>query len=104
MYAIKRYIFQYAQQYNHLPASLSELPPMPGYETGEFTSTDDAWGRAFDYGVDPSGIVTLRSLGADKRVGGDGDNRDIIGKFATRDPEGHWKNELGEWTVNPGKP
>ena len=59
------------------------VPDMPGYDT----STTDAWERPLDYSFDSSGVVTLRSLGADKRPGGDGDNRDMTGLFDTRDPQ-----------------
>jgi hypothetical protein len=98
MSVTKDRIFQYAHQHNHLPASLSELPPAPGYDT----ATTDAWGRPIDYSFDSSGDVTLRSLGADKQVGGDGDKRDVIGTFATRDTQGRWlDDQSSKWTLNP---
>jgi hypothetical protein len=100
MFLTKRRIIQYAQQHNHLPANLSELPPMPNYDT----SINDAWGHPLDYSFDASGVVTLRSPGTANWLGGDGDNRAITGKFVTRDPQGHWQNELAEWTVDPRKP
>jgi len=86
MFVTKRRIVQYARQHDRLPSDLSDLPPMPNYDT----ATRDTWGRALDYSYDLSGVVTLRSLGADKRLGGDGDKRDMIGVFASRDAEGHW--------------
>ena len=73
---------------------------MPGYDT----ETTDAWKRPLDYNFDSSGVVTLRSLGADKRLGGDGDNRDMIGVFISRDAQGTWQDELAEWKQNPFKP
>jgi len=73
---------------------------MPGYDT----ETTDAWKRPLDYSFDSSGVVTLRSLGADKRLGGDGDNRDMIGVFISRDAQGNWQDELAEWKQNPFKP
>jgi hypothetical protein len=54
-----------------------------------------------DYEFDSSGIVTLRSLGADKRSGGDADNRDMIGIFASHDAQGNWQEELAEWQHDP---
>ncbi len=100
MFVTKRRIIQFAQQRGRLPQTFADLPAMPGYDT----ETVDAWGRPFDYSVDGTGIVTLRSLGADKQPGGDGDNRDMIAVFATRDAEGHWQNELGPWIQDPLKP
>jgi hypothetical protein len=100
MLVTKRRIIQYARQHDHLPADLSELPPMPNYDT----AITDAWGRPLDYSFDASEVVTLRSLGADKRAGGDGDNRDMIGIFAARDPQGRWQDELCAWTKDPLKP
>src|SRR5437867_4191481 len=64
MFVTKRRIIQYARQHDHLPTNLSELPPMPGYDT----ATTDAWGRPIDFSFDASGVGTLRSLGADKRI------------------------------------
>jgi hypothetical protein len=96
MFVTKRRIIRYAHQFNLLPANLSVLPPMPNYDT----ATTDAWGRPLDYSFDASGVVTLRSLGADKRAGGDGDDRDMTGIFAARDAQGHWQEELCEWTLD----
>lgn len=100
MEVTKRRIIQYALQYNRLPGNLSELPLMPDNDS----KTTDAWGRPLDYSFDASGVVTLRSLGADKRVGGDGENRDMIGIFAARDPQGRWQqDELCKWTLSPAE-
>jgi hypothetical protein len=99
MWIAKRRIIQYAHQHNHLPANLSDLPPMPGY----VTDTHDAWGRPIDYSYDPSGVVTLRSLGSDKKPGGDGDKRDMVGVFPTRDAQGRWEDELASWLHDPLK-
>jgi len=46
----------------------------------------------------------LRSLGPDKPVGGDGDNRDMIGVFASRDAQGRCQVEDCKWTRDPLKP
>jgi hypothetical protein len=37
----------------------------------------DPWGRAYEYVVQPDGTYTLRSLGADGKVGGTGENEDV---------------------------
>ena len=100
MLVTKRRILQFAGQHNKLPSTLAELPAMPNYDT----ETTDAWNRPLDYSFDDSGIVTLRSLGADRRPGGDGDNRDMIGVFISRDATGNWHDELAEWKQDPFKP
>jgi hypothetical protein len=100
MFVTKRRILQFAHQNNKLPSTLAELPAMPGYDT----ETTDAWKRPLDYSTDDSGVVTLRSLGADKRPGGDGDNRDMTGVFISRDAQGNWQEELTEWKQDPIRP
>ena len=100
MFVTKRRIIQFARQRGALPQTLIDLPAMPGYDT----QTIDAWGRPLDYTFDSSGVVTLQSLGADKQLGGEGEARDMIGSFASRDAEGSWQDELGPWIRDPLKP
>jgi hypothetical protein len=97
MQVTKRRIIQFARQNNHLPTALSELLAMPGYDTKTF----DAWRRPFDYRTDALGVITLVSLGADRLPGGDGDNRDIIGIFESRDGHENWQDETIEWRERP---
>lgn len=73
---------------------------MPGY----VTDTTDAWVQPIDYSFDSSGVVTLRSLGSDKKPGGVGDKRDMIGVFSSRNAQGRWEDELSDWTHDPFKP
>lgn len=96
----KRRILQYGHLHNKLPLTLAELPARPGYDNG----TADAWQRPLDYSSDESGAVTLRSLGADKLPGGEGDNRDLTGVFMSRDAQNHWQEELAEWKQDPTRP
>jgi len=100
MFVTKRRILQFAHQNNRLPLTLAELPAMPDYDI----KTTDAWKRPLDYSTDDFGVVTLRSLGADKRPGGDGDNRDMTGVFISRDAQGNWQKELAEWKQHPIRP
>ena len=100
MSVTKRRILQYARQHDHLPENLSELPPMPGYDT----AIVDAWGQPLYYSCDLSGVVTLKSLGSDKCKGGVENARDMIGVFSSRDPEGHWQDEFIPWTHDPFEP
>jgi len=99
MWVLKSRIMRYARQNGHLPADVSGLPSMPGY--GD--EIMDASGRPIEYSFDSSGIVTLRSLGADKQAGGNGDDRGMTGVFASRDATGHWQDEMTQWTVDPMK-
>ena len=100
MLVTKRRIIQFARLHHKLPSDLAGLPEMPGYDNG----TTDAWKRPLDYSFDGSGVVTLQSFGADKQPGGDGDKRDIIGVFESRDAQGNWQDELAEWKEDPLKP
>ncbi len=93
-------ILQFAYRHNKLPATLAELPARPGYDN----ATDDAWGRPLDYSVDDSGAVMLRSLGADRRSGGEGDDRDMTAVFPSRDAQNHWQQERAEWKQDPLRP
>jgi hypothetical protein len=95
MFITRRRIVLYSQEHGQPPASLTALPPLRGNID---SATTDAWGRPLDYSFDSSGVVTLRSLGADKMVGGDGDNRDLIGVFSIRDVR-----ESSPWTHDPLK-
>jgi hypothetical protein len=97
MHVVKRRVLQYAQSHNQLPANLSVLPEMSGYDN----SVQDSWNRNFIYEVDSTGNVTLKSYGKDGVVGGDGENADMIGVFASRDASGKWNDELVPWTVAP---
>jgi hypothetical protein len=97
MHVVKRRVLQYVQSHNQLPASLSVLPEMSGYDN----SVQDSWNRNFIYEVDSTGNVTLKSYGKDGVVGGDGENADMIGVFASRDASGKWNDELVPWTVAP---
>ncbi len=96
----KRRILQYGHLHNKLPLTLAELPARPGYDN----ETTDAWQRPLDYRSDESGAVTLRSLGADKLPGGEGDNRDMTGVFMSRDAQNRWQEELAEWKRDPVRP
>jgi len=97
MHVVKRRILQYAHAQNELPRSVSQLPRMAGYDN----SVQDSWNRDFVYEIDSTGNVTLKSYGKDGVGGGDDDNADIIGVFASCDSSGKWNDELVPWTVAP---
>ncbi len=62
---------------NKLPGKLSGLPPREGYNN----SLEDYWGREIIYEYDSELNIKLISYGKDGKVGGVGDNADIIEKF-----------------------
>ena len=96
IFVTKQLILQFAHEHNRLPASLAELPELPGYGT----STIDAWKRPLDFVVDSAGTVTLRSLGADTRSGGTDEDQDIVGVFASRAENGKWRDDRDEWSLS----
>lgn len=100
MHVTKSRILHYGHLHNRLPATLAELQEQPGRDN----DTVDAWGRPLDFSVDESGAVTLRSLGADRLPGGEGDNRDMTGVFMSRDAQNRWQEAMTDWTQNPARP
>jgi Type II secretion system (T2SS), protein G len=97
MWVVKRRILQYAHSHNQLPHSLSELPIMQGYDN----DVEDEWGRMIAYLVSPSGLVTLTSLGRDRKQGGTGKDADMVATFPSRDGQGNWSDGGIEWSHNP---
>ena len=77
-------IYLYIKEHRTVPSDLSVLPKREGY----VNQTTDGWGRELEYSVDKDGVITLRSLGADGQSGGDGLNRDIVRRYATRNADG----------------
>src|SRR5688572_4840507 len=94
-----RRILEFADAHNRLPLKLEELPDKKGYAN----RLTDGWGQLLNFHVDTAGNVTLRSLGADGKVGGDGDDRDITGVFRTQDDQGRWAPVEQRWTVDPAE-
>jgi hypothetical protein len=97
MWVVKRRILQYAHSHNQLPQALSDLPEMGGFDN----SVSDAWGRIFRYELLPSGDVRLTSLGRDGKVGGSGNDADMIATFPSHDAQGRWSGEMIDWSHNP---
>lgn len=50
----------------------------------------DGWGRRLLFDIDEEGVITVRSLGKDGKVGGSGPNRDIVRSYRTRDRDGRF--------------
>jgi len=100
MHMAKRRILRYVAKHNELPNKLTQTEEIPGYHN----SFKDGWGRDIDYTVLSNGIVTLTSLGKDKRVGGSNESADMIGTFQTKKANGKWEDESAEWTIDPFEP
>ena len=100
MYPLKRRILNYAKIYNRLPTTLSELPPLEGYTN----QTTDVWGNEILLVIHKTS-VTLVSYGKDQKPGGRGDDRDVIGIFEAKTPDGNWADgttdESAKWTLEP---
>jgi hypothetical protein len=77
--------------------TLEELPIIEGYNN----SLEDAWGRRIRYEASRDDSVKLISLGKDGVEGGEGDNRDVIAVFMSKDVDGNWQQELCDWVVDP---
>ena len=93
MQHLKRRVLQYAQSHDRLPASLTALPPMEGYDD----RIQDGWQR--DIAFEVSGdVIAFRSLGRDGVLGGTGEDADIVRSFPLHDAQGRWSNEFVGWT------
>jgi hypothetical protein len=99
MHMCKLRVLRYAQQHGSLPASLNDTKSIEGFDS----SITDAWDVVFEYSVDTNDVVTFRSLGKDKILGGTGDNADMIGVFPARRSDGKWSDEFVDWTTDPFK-
>lgn len=90
-------VLAYAREHDKLPETLAVLPATDGFRH----LSEDAWNRQLDYSFDAAGVVTFRSLGADGRSGGKGDDRDMVGSFNARDASGRWQVEIPFWKDDP---
>jgi general secretion pathway protein G len=76
MTVLESRIGQYVERNGRLPGSLSELPE----DTKRISAITDGWGRPIYYSTN-NGKVTLMSYGKDGRLGGTGEDADIIHDF-----------------------
>ena len=86
-------IHRYMKEHRTAPPNLSVLPKRKGY----MNRITDGWGRELHYSVDKKGVITLSSLGADGKPGGDGPNRDIVHRYETRNPDGSLNIDDKDW-------
>jgi hypothetical protein len=81
----------YAETNKAVAPSLAVLPKRDGYAN----QTTDGWKRPLQYRVTEDGIITLTSLGADGKPGGNGENADISKSYSAKRPDG------GFWVGSP---
>jgi hypothetical protein len=74
----------YAETNKAVAPSLDVLAKRDGY----LNRTTDGWNRPVQYRVAQDGIITLTSLGADGKPGGDGENADISVSYRSKRPDG----------------
>ena len=89
-------IEMYMKEHGEPPPNLAVLPTRKGYAN----STTDGWGRELQYTVDKNGVISLTSLGADGKPGGDGLNKDIVHRYRTRNPDGSSCINEEYWLIN----
>jgi hypothetical protein len=70
------------------------------------STLNDGWGNRLVYQVESSRVASITSLGKDKRVGGSGQNADLLWSFALKDSSGNWigtnwGNGALDWLSNP---
>ena len=88
-------IHLYAKAKGKLPANLEVLPKRSGYAN----STVDGWDVKLMYRIFDDGTLTLASLGKDQKVGGAGENEDIVSRYRWRDSAGRFLAKNQNWIV-----
>jgi|GEM_PF-5160289 len=98
MSVLKRRILTHAEIHNELPKSLHRLIEIESFYNG----ITDYWGNEITYSV-LENEVTLRSNGKDKKPGGNGVNKDVIGVFEAKTSDGVWAdpNNDVKWVKQP---
>lgn len=83
MRSVATRIQTYTKQHQKVPPALSVLP-----DEMDSPGAVDEWGNDIQYSVDQDGVLTLSSLGADGKVGGEGRNADIVVRYRTHNDDG----------------
>jgi hypothetical protein len=96
MLVLRSRVMQYAREHGVLPTAIEELP----VNEGAISQMTDGWGGPIEMIVSDEEI-TFRSLGRDAQAGGTGDDRDMIGVFSPREPDGRWAHEFADWVKDP---
>lgn len=94
---LKTRIIRFARKHDRLPGNLEDLLPLEDF----INRTKDAWGNPFIMIAD-NYSVTLISYGQDKKLGGTGNNKDVIGIFLIKTEDGRWVEEDDDnWIKKP---
>jgi general secretion pathway protein G len=88
-------IKDYMSEHGQVPGALSELPEIKG----RYGKAIDGWGHDLQYSVDGKGAITLTSLGADGKPGGEGDDSDVVLHYRARTPDGKLDTD-GDYSIN----
>ena len=91
-------IYLFAKLNGELPKRLVELPERSGYAN----TTVDFWGRELIYKIDKTGTMTLGSYGRDGKIGGTGEDADILHRYKSRDETGRFIAGDEMWVVEGG--
>lgn len=81
----------YVEHHRAFPKKLADMPEIHG----KGNELHDAWGHPLIQHIDPDGVVTIMSLGRDRRLGGLGEGRDF-GRSC------RFKNDYGQWLCDAG--
>ena len=88
-------IHMYMTANRDYPRDLSVLPVRNGYAN----RATDGWERPLIYKVDDEGVISLTSLGRDGKVGGEGDDADIVRRYRTRNDDGSLNIDDEYWII-----
>ena len=89
-------IHMYLKEHRDYPPSLDVLPRRDTHAN----EINDAWGRRLLYSADDRGVISLTSLGADGRPGGDGSDADVCQRYRTKDRAGKWIIDEEFWLIH----
>ncbi len=82
----------YVDKNGILPKKLNQLPEREGY----INRLTDGWDRELLYKLEGDKKFHLHSLGKDGKVGGSGDNRDLVRSYI-QDSAGYFKQASGNF-------
>jgi len=97
MNALRARILAYSRANGAMPRDLRSLPSVTNYTN----AVVDGWGQPIQFSIVENRYAILKSLGADKRPGGQNDDADIESRFLLRKDDGTWGDISDEWSKAP---
>lgn len=95
----KRRVTRFVRLHNHLPSALADTEPLP-YRKQE--GICDEWGKTIIFEVSENGVVSLKSLGSDMKVGGTECAKDLFGTFDPKDhSDDNPDDDYVDWIKHP---